>query len=172
MNNVDLFVLSHGPDSLTYTPYLHADWSELKPALSPDERWVAYVSAETGSSEVWVRPFADAAAGRWRVSSGGGEDPIWSPDGGTLYWWEGPELRAARVNTARGFELTDRRTVLADPQYAVQCCFANYDVMPDGSIIMARHVAPPTTPGFIMITNWFAEMQSRIRSATADAPQP
>jgi hypothetical protein len=165
----DIVTAQIAGDSLAGTDWLNAEWSEIKPALSPDERWVAFVSAETSPSEVWVRPYADAAAGKWQISRGGGTDPIWSRDGSTLYYWEGPALRAARVRTDGAFEVLDRRTVLNDPLYAAGCCFANYDVLPDGSMIVARHVVTPPAPGFILVSNWFSELRARIAAAESGA---
>ena len=76
------------------------------PALSPDGRWLAYVSDETGSSEVYVRAFPDVNSGKWQVSTGGGVMPMWAHDGRELYYLDNNRsLVAARVDTDSGFQV-------------------------------------------------------------------
>jgi serine/threonine-protein kinase len=58
-------------------------FNEFNPAFSPDGRWLAYTSNESGTSEVYVRPFP-GSGGRWQVSTGGGAFPVWSRDGREL----------------------------------------------------------------------------------------
>ena len=54
--------------------------------VSPDGRWLAYVSRESGGTEVWVRPFPNVEDGRWPISNGPGESPVWNPGGGELFY--------------------------------------------------------------------------------------
>ena len=70
----------------TAVPLLQAEWNERNGALSPDGRWLAYQSDETGEVEVYVRPFPDVDGGRWEVSSGGGWMPVWHPSGSELFF--------------------------------------------------------------------------------------
>jgi serine/threonine protein kinase len=71
-------------------PYLRANWDERQPAVSPDGRWLAYVSNESGSNEVYVRAFPEPGD-PVRISDGGGVGPAWSPDGTAIYF-AGPEV--------------------------------------------------------------------------------
>lgn len=57
------------------------NFSESAPAMSPDGRWMAYESDESGQSEIYVRPYPDVEKGKWLISSGGGIRPRWSPTG-------------------------------------------------------------------------------------------
>jgi serine/threonine protein kinase/Tol biopolymer transport system component len=66
--------------------YLRTDFNESQGRLSPDERWMAYASDETGESQVYVRTFPDANAGKWRVSDAGGRLPVWRADGKELFY--------------------------------------------------------------------------------------
>jgi len=61
-------------------------FDEVYPEISPDGRWIACVSEESGNSEVYVRPFPDVGSGRFRVSTDGGFTPIWSRDGPELFY--------------------------------------------------------------------------------------
>ena len=70
-------------DKRTVTPLFHeTTGTQRNGALSPDGRWLAYESDESGTPEVYVRPFPDVNAGRWQVSSGGGRWPLWHPKAG------------------------------------------------------------------------------------------
>ena len=76
----------------TWRPLIDTEATEGFPAVSPDGRWLAYVSDETGASEVYVQRFPDLG-GRQPISTGGGIDPVWSPDGRTLYYLTSPPVR-------------------------------------------------------------------------------
>ena len=67
-------------------PLLTGGYAEFDPAISPDGRWIAYGSDETGSDHVYVRPFPDVTSGRWQVSSEPARYPRWARDGRTLYY--------------------------------------------------------------------------------------
>jgi len=66
--------------------------AELRPALSPDGRWLAYQSNESGEFEVYLRPFPRVDGGKWQASSGGGRSPQWGPGGRELFFFEGETL--------------------------------------------------------------------------------
>ncbi|HEX9762570.1 MAG TPA: LpqB family beta-propeller domain-containing protein, partial [Acidimicrobiia bacterium] len=81
----DIQVMQIGVDSQARS--LVADrFNETTPALSPDARWLAYASDESGRSEIYIRPFPDVGSGRWQISTNGGEEPLWGPDGRELYY--------------------------------------------------------------------------------------
>ena len=69
-----------------WSPLLHEPYFEFAASVSPDGRWLAYSASESGRNEVYVRPFPDGDAGALRISADGGSYPVWSPDGGTLYY--------------------------------------------------------------------------------------
>ena len=70
----------------TSTVLLDDEFNERNASLSPDDRWVAYTSNETGQREVYVRPFPDVATGKWQISTDGGEWPLWNPAGDELFY--------------------------------------------------------------------------------------
>ena len=81
--------------------FLKTPFNEGGPRFSPDGKWMAYTSDETGRYEVYVRPFAEgpaAAEGKIRISSAGGDFPVWRPDGQELYYMSG-DLTLYTVNT-------------------------------------------------------------------------
>jgi serine/threonine-protein kinase len=75
--------------------FLRSPANEQEPAFSPDGRWIAYTSNESGPFEVYVRPFPSgtpSGSGKWQISTGGGLHPIWSRDGRDLFY-ESPDNR-------------------------------------------------------------------------------
>ena len=166
----DLFMLTFRSDSVVVAPYLRADWDESHATVAPNDRWVAFVSDETGRREVYVRPLSDPGAGKWQISERGGNDPVWSRDGGSLYYWEGPEFRVARVRTQREFAILRRETVFVDSSYVASCCVPNYDVYPDGQrFVIARREGANEQKSFILVTNWFEELKARMTDARTSA---
>jgi Tol biopolymer transport system component len=67
------------------TPVVHTQFPEVEPRLSPDMRWLAYVSSDTGRNEVYVQPFPPTGA-KWQISNNGGRQPIWRADGKELFF--------------------------------------------------------------------------------------
>jgi serine/threonine-protein kinase len=81
----DIVAYRPGED-LEPVPLLAEGYDEFDPAISPDGRWIAYASDETGNDQIYVRPFPDVASGRWQVSSEPARYPRWAQDGRTLYY--------------------------------------------------------------------------------------
>ena len=120
-------VFDSGPASEQLLP---GNFGEAAPALSPDGRWLAYQSSETGRPEVYVRPYP-ALGARISVSLQGGAEPAWSPDGRELFYRAGDSLVAAVIAPGAAFAVTARRTVLTG-SFMVGGDFREYDVAPDG----------------------------------------
>ncbi len=78
--------------------------ANCKPSLSPDGRWLAYQSRETGDWEIFVRPFPNVDEGKWQISQGGGTDPLWSGDGRELFYRsdDGDAIRVADMAQRAG----------------------------------------------------------------------
>ncbi|CAA9273657.1 MAG: hypothetical protein AVDCRST_MAG54-3155, partial [uncultured Actinomycetospora sp.] len=134
-------------------PVVATPADERAPAVSPDGRWLAYVSFETGRYEVYVRAL-DAAGGRWQVSAGGGLEPRWARDGAELFYRTGDELVAARVRTAPTFAVAARTPLfrLADPPSIFS---TNYDPHPDGRRFVARWRG--ASDDVAVVLDWFAD---------------
>jgi dipeptidyl aminopeptidase/acylaminoacyl peptidase len=92
--NMDIGMISM-EGSPQYTLLLKGVYHEIQPQLSPDGRYLAYASNESGAMEIYVRPFPDVNAGKWQVSTGGGNSPRWSPDGKELYYLVGSTVAEA-----------------------------------------------------------------------------
>ena len=109
---------------------LDSRFDERAPALSPDDKWLVYVSDETGRDEVYVRPFPEGG-GRWVISAAGGTEPRWSRDGRELFYRNADTLFAVEVRTQSGFT-AGARTSLFTAAFLENARHAAYDVHPDG----------------------------------------
>lgn len=78
---------------------LHEEYSQGLPNISPDGKYMAYFSNESGRYEVYMRPFPEVNKGKWQISTGGGESPLWSPDGRELFYRNGGAVMAVPVDT-------------------------------------------------------------------------
>jgi serine/threonine-protein kinase len=131
------------PASGSPAPFFTSAASERYATFSPNTRWLAYVSNESGRDEVWVRPYPGPGA-PLRVSANGGHSPLWSPDSRTLYFIEGQfppvdDTTAAfmAVQIIPGSELRSARAVplLDGWSHFVTILVRSHDILPDGSLI-------------------------------------
>jgi Tol biopolymer transport system component len=111
-------------------PFVVSPFDERSAALSQNDRWLAYVSNETGRDEVYVRPFPEGG-GRWQVSTTGGSEPRWRRDGQEVFYRNGDTLIAVQVKTQPGFAV-GKHTPLFTGDYVSNTRHATYDVHPDG----------------------------------------
>jgi Tol biopolymer transport system component len=124
------------PETLIVTPA-----SESNARLSPDDRWLAYVSDAGGLPAVWVRPFAGGAPRR--LSSEVAFAPVWSRDGKELYYVAADGLRAVRVS---GDSFGQPRTLVAGQFVGSQNSNSNYDSLHDGRLMHLQSVQTGTVP--------------------------
>jgi Tol biopolymer transport system component len=132
---------------------------EESPRLSPDGRWLAYASNETGRSEVYVRPFPNASAARAQVSVIGGYEPLWSRNGRELFYTdEEGILFAARVETSPTFRVVARERLFDRRPFNFSDGGGSaYDIASDGRFIMAR-AGRGTGMQLVLVLNWFADL--------------
>jgi Tol biopolymer transport system component len=165
-NLTDIRIARSNPPSKAM-PYLATEFNEASPRFSPDGEWLAYVSDESGSTDVYVRPFRGtsyAPEGKIRVSSGGGDHPIWSAKGNELFFM----AQNAVIHVADTSHLKDRH-VVGRPEKLFQPCAAtgirfqvarfapyawHFDVAPDGRFVANCMAEPPGR--YVVWMNWRA----------------
>jgi len=156
-SNRDVLVLPLAGNRVP-VPILTGVNDEKHPRVSPDGRLLAYTSNETGREEVYLRALSGPAA-RVRVSTGGGGEPLWSPDGRRLYYRARAALMAATVGTSPALAISKRDTLFTG-QFSTSPWHPNYDVAPDGkSFIMVRPVEEHRQ--LILVVNWIEELRGR-----------
>ena len=129
-DDIGIVSLDAGADRAV-KPFLTTMFDERNAEVSPDGRWVAYESDESGQPEVYVRPFPSVDAGRWQVSTGGGTQPLWARNGRELFYRSGDAVMSVPVETRAGF-VARNPVVLFKGQFAPSLSGRNYDVSPDG----------------------------------------
>jgi serine/threonine-protein kinase len=150
---VDLPDVDH-PKPLVLSPY-----AEQMPRISPDGRWIAYMSDESGQQEIYVRPFPQAGA-RIQVSTTGGTEPVWSRDGRTLFYRSAQRIMAASVRTSPTFSM-GARSVALQGDFVPNASHQNYDVAPDGKqLLMIRRAGGESLT--IVVHNWMTEVHQRL----------
>jgi serine/threonine-protein kinase len=134
--------------------FIESRFVEAAPQISPDGRWLAYVSNESGSQEVYVQEFRRDGQ-RWRVSRAGGANPVWARDSQQLYFREGARLLtlAARPPFAGG-------VVLFETPWMGN--LLSYDVSPDGERFVMIRPPDPAAARIRVILNWVDELKRRV----------
>jgi Tol biopolymer transport system component len=164
----DILGLRLGVDT-TPVPVLATRFDEEAIHISPDGRWLAYQSDETGKTEVFVRPFPRTDQGKWQLSSGGGGGaaPLWSRDGRELYYLSAAhDMMAVRVNAgAAALAPGQPRMLFHVPDDLLQMeisWYTPWDVSRDGRFIMARTVDEGAPAGrFVVVEHFLEQLRAR-----------
>jgi serine/threonine-protein kinase len=160
-------IVAYRPDGDTAeVPLLTSNYDEVAPQLSPDGRWLAHSSDESGQWEVYVRPFPDVESGRWQVSTDGGTSPRWAHSGRELFYVSpGQQMMVASVSTASTFTVEERIPLFEIPQsFELSPLATPWDVSPDDQeFIMVRTVvaAENEEAPLILVQNWYEELKAR-----------
>jgi hypothetical protein len=146
--------------------------------FSPDGRWVAYVSNESGRAEVYVGRFPDLA-NKIAVSIDGGARPRWSRDGRELFYRQGGAMMAASVDASHGFSAGKPQRLFAGPYYGEGRDPA-FDVTDDGRRFLMIKADPASMLQHLtVVQNWAEELQrlalpkyAPCEPATTNVPHP
>ena len=144
----------------TPKPVATTAFIESMPRVSPDGRWVAYVTTESGASQVVVQPFPGPGP-RTQISNDGGREPVWAPDGRRLYYRDNQHLVAATVSTNPSFSVTSREALFDDSFVRGSLPHADYDVSPDGKNFLM--LKPTGETQVTVVYNWLDEVGAQMR---------
>jgi Tol biopolymer transport system component len=144
-------------------PFLQTRFREGAPQFSPDGHFIAYISDESGRTEVYVRPFPGPGE-KWTVSTNGGNEPIWARKSGQLFYRTGDAMMVVDVTTSPTFSAGKPRLLFEKPYEKSGAYWADYDVTPDGQrILMVKGSEQSTAPAQLnVVLNWFRELQERV----------
>jgi eukaryotic-like serine/threonine-protein kinase len=151
---------------------IHTMYRESNPEISPNGRWIAYESQESGANQVYVRPFPNVDAGHWLVSTTGGSRPVWARNGRELFYLAEASNRLTVVPVQ-----TDGQTFIASSPAKVfdngVTAFASpsrgFDIAPDGQrfLIIKDNTAidqtsTSTPASMVVVLNWVEELKQRV----------
>jgi serine/threonine-protein kinase len=166
--NRDIWALTLGNAAPAARPFLVSAADEPSAEISPDGRYLAYESNQSGRSEVYVQPFP-GPGGRELVSTDGGGQPVWAPDGRELFYrasGPGPMMRMMAVDVTLGHVFTaGRPRVLWEAmraRYPGGTGGRTYDVAPDGRrflMIQQRDLPQPPITHIVLVQNWVEELK-------------
>jgi WD40 repeat protein len=164
----DIFARRLSGDSATIAVSAHPEADEDSPAISPDGRWIAYVSDESGEAEIYVRPFPNTQDRRVQVSSGGASAPVWSPDGDQLYYISaanGGTLNSAFVETGSSLSVDSTVALFPRGNFILNNRHARYVVTPDGEqfLIVRLEEAADSRRDLIRVEGLLGELKERLR---------
>jgi serine/threonine-protein kinase len=112
-------------------PLLQTPFRTTNPRFSPDGRWVAFESARSGHSEVYVRPYP-GPGGEWQISVEGGTEAVWNPNGRELFYRDGEKMMAVEIVTQPDFSVSKPQMLFERAYASLNVGVPNYDVSPDG----------------------------------------
>ena len=166
-SNSDIYTLTPGAE-VPSQPLIQSEFNTHRPDISPDGRWLAYQSNETGRAEIYVRPFPNIDEGKWQISSAGGQSPKWSPNGLELFFSRPSEsvdngVWVAQRDSADAVQFSAPVRAFTGSD-AVVSRERTFDISADGSRFLL-----PSTPEveaqetevtfLVAVENWFAELK-------------
>jgi serine/threonine-protein kinase len=161
-------------------PFLRTPYEDTAPKFSPDGKWLAYSSNESGRREIYVQPYP-GPGGKWQISTEGGQEPVWNPNGRELFYRSGSKIMAVDVRAATvserppggtgvspaptGFSAGKPRMLFEGPYLPTAASFPYYDVSPDGQRFLMLKPAESQTSAptqINVVLNWFEELKRRV----------
>ena len=131
---------------------------EAAPAVSPDGRWLAYISTESGTAQVYVRSTDSSRGGRWQISQHGPGLPRWSHDGRELFYLTRDSMMVAEIAPGEQFTLGKQHGLFASGVFIAS---APFDVLPGGAFVMIRrHASQHDSRQVVMLEKWDAGLTS------------
>jgi serine/threonine protein kinase/Tol biopolymer transport system component len=160
----DLWILN--TDTGKAEPFAATPFNEESPMISPDGRWIAYTSTESGRAEVFVQAFP-GPGGKLQISTEGGTEPRWNRNGREIFFRNGEKLVAVDVKTNPELA-ADKPHELFTGAYFESVTGVSYDVSPDGKKFLMIKATEETasTKQINLVLNWFEELRRRVPAGT------
>ncbi len=158
-NSSDIHLLPLADPKQT-VPFLATQFDEYISSVSPDGKWLAYSSNETGVYQIYVRKFPDGG-GKWQISTDEGLEPRWAPDGKTLYYISGGRLMAVAIDVAASFTNGTPRALISGIRLLPVDSGQSYDITPDGKWLVTTQsgVGSESLTTIQVILNVFSELR-------------
>ena len=136
---------------------------QIEPMFSPDGRWLAYTSNESGRFEIYVQPFP-GLRGKWQISTEGGREPVWARNTRELFYRNGGKMMVVNIMTQPTFNAAKPKLLFEGHYAADSFPHRNYDVTPDGQrFVMVKPSEEELAATQInVVLNWFEELKRRV----------
>jgi serine/threonine-protein kinase len=143
-------------------PLLNTSFNEGGAAFSPNGRWLAYVSDESGREEVYVRDLS-GSGGKLQISNGGGNEPCWSRTGREIFYRNQGWMMSAGIISEEPLRASKPKPIFEADYDDAGALYPNYDIAPDGSrFVMVRSEQERVATQVNVVLNWFAELERRV----------
>jgi len=143
------------------TAVLTSKAREIYPEISPDGRWLAYASNESGRMEIFMGPFP-GLGGKWQISNAGGTEPIWSKDGKQLFYRRSAQVWVVGIRTEGGFYAGRPHLLFEQRGLGFGDPIRNWDLAPDGRsflMVKSEETKPEPVTEMVLVQNWFEELK-------------
>ncbi len=138
--------------------FLRTPFQERNATVSPNGRWLAYESNESGRYEVYVQAFPDGG-GKLQISTEGGVGPVWARSGRELFYRNGDQMWSVPITSGPGFSAGESKVLFEGP-FESTARHPDYDVSPDGQRFLMIRTPPESAPRQMnIVINWFEELK-------------
>jgi serine/threonine-protein kinase len=159
--------------NIEWKTLLKSVYNEDHPQISPDGKWLAYSSNESGQDEIYVVQFPDVNKGKWQVTTDGGYGPLWAPDGRALYYRKGKSIMSVTVETDSTFNHGKSEELFQGDYYSMNVgaiLIPMWDIHPNGEKFLMMKPAETadeestkrSSRKINMVLNWFEELKQRV----------
>jgi eukaryotic-like serine/threonine-protein kinase len=159
----ELFVLSLKDRKAQ--PFDTGDAGASSPCFSPDGRWIAYTSNESGRTEVYVRPYP-GPGGKWQISTEGGGEPVWNPKGRELFYRSGQKMMAVDYTEQPEFSAGKPKMLFEGPYVPSPRSWADYDMAADGQRFLMLKNAEQKPGEISVVLNWTEELKQKVSAGS------
>jgi len=163
--NADIMGVRPGIDTVA-KPLIATPAEELAPAVSPDGRWIAYSSNESGRREIYVRPFPETASARYQISLSGGTAPAWSRESHELFYIDGANnMVSVPVRAGPTFERGAPQVLFSANPFLLNPFFRQYDVTSDGKRFVMIRGETDAAAHIVVVFNFLEELKRLMKDA-------
>jgi hypothetical protein len=145
-------------------PFLQTPSNEASPSFSPDGRWLAYVSDESGRYEIYVQPYP-GPGGKWQISTEGGTEPAWNHNGREMFYRSGDKMMAVDIATQPSFTVGKPHMLFEGQYLPTPGTSPNYSVSVDGQrflMLKPTEQAEAAPTQIVVVQNWFEELKQKV----------
>ena len=160
----DIWMLTRDGNTWTAKPFLVTPSNERSPSFSPDGRWLAYVSDESGKDEVYVRAYPGPGS-KYSVSPAGGREPVWSRDGRELFYRHADQVMAVSITQGQALTIGAQRVLFGARTdiYFAPSGSQSFDVGRDGRFILTQADRSAVPRALNVSVNWWADVRAKVR---------